>query len=245
MNVLAFDTATRATTVALWDPDGTRPPREARDDPVPGERPGHARRLLPLISTLLESDQIGWEEVDRLAVGVGPGTFTGLRIGIATARALSRARGIPLVGISTLESLALGAQLATDLPAELDTVLAVIDARRREVFAASWPLDGGVSEAERPPSFGPRALAPAMLASNVGKLGGGVIALGDGAVEFRGVLEQSGVWIPEAGSGLHRVSAANHCRLAAGRRPGSADEVRPVYLRLPDAELARTHRGDR
>ena len=91
MRILAFDTATRATAVALAG-TGERV-LEARDDPPPGERPRHASRLLPLTAELLERAGIGFEDIDRLAVGVGPGTFTGLRIGVATARALGRVTG--------------------------------------------------------------------------------------------------------------------------------------------------------
>jgi len=84
MKILALDTATRATTVALWVPPGE--PLELRDDPGRGERPRHTTRLLPMTAALLERAQIGWEDIDRIAVGVGPGTFTGPRLGIAPAR---------------------------------------------------------------------------------------------------------------------------------------------------------------
>ena len=97
MRILAFDTATRATTVALSEAgvpgEGTV---EARDDPPPGSRPGHVSRLLPLIAEVMERGELGFTDVDRLAVGVGPGTFTGLRIGIATAQALARAASLPV-----------------------------------------------------------------------------------------------------------------------------------------------------
>lgn len=237
MKVLAFDTATRASSVALWDTDGFDPPREARDDPSPGERPGHARCLLPLIAGLMESSGTDWAGIDRLAVGVGPGTFTGLRIGIATARALSRARRIPLVGVSTLESLALGARLDPRLPSGIETLLSVIDARRREVFAAGWRLGEDPSAVAPLPSLRPRALRPERLASVIAGLSERVIAVGDGAVEFREVLESSGASIPADDSELHRVSAANHCRLAARKQAGKPDQVSPEYLRLPDAEI--------
>src|SRR5580704_13966257 len=118
MNVLAFDTATPATTVALAGVGNVI--YTARDDPRPGERPGHAGRLLPLTALVMERAGIGWDGIDRIAVGVGPGTFTGLRIGIATARALAQARAIPLVGVSTLQSLAL---LAAPAASEAGTEL--------------------------------------------------------------------------------------------------------------------------
>jgi len=134
MRILAFDTATRATSVALDE-------FELRDDPPAGERPRHTTRLMPLIVEVLERTQTEWSAIDRIAVGVGPGTFTGLRIGVATARSLSRARRIPLVGVSTLESLALNAS-GSDLAArgsDAPDAEAVL-----EGFGASGALDGMV-----------------------------------------------------------------------------------------------------
>jgi tRNA threonylcarbamoyladenosine biosynthesis protein TsaB len=231
MIVLAFDTATRATTVALCA-DGARA-FEARDDPPAGLRPGHAARLLPLVADVMARAGSGWDDVDRIAVGVGPGTFTGLRIGVATARALAGARGIPLAGVSTLQSLALGGEPAVE-PGGV--VVAVLDARRREVFAAAWRREGeGLGER----LLAPAALAPDVLAARLDELGPRALAIGDGAVEFRQVLERSGVLIPTDESDLHRVAAINHCVLARDLRAGAPDEVSPTYLRLPDAELAR------
>jgi tRNA threonylcarbamoyladenosine biosynthesis protein TsaB len=71
------------------------------------------------------------------------------------------------------------------------------------------------------------------------ELGPGALAIGEGAVEFRVALERSGALVPDDESELHSVSAINHCRLAGGLRAGAPDEVRPEYLRLPDAEIAR------
>ena len=233
MTILAFDTATRATTVALSLSDDQV--LHARDDPPAGQRPGHGARLLVLVAELLERAGMGWAQVQRIAVGVGPGTFTGLRIGIATARALAQARSIPLVGISTLQSLALGASRSLSTGAQ--TVLAVTDARRGEVFAAAW-LARDVERGE-PVLLSQRAFAPDTLAARVAELGPCALAIGDGAVEFRRVLERAGSCVPPDGSELHRVSAVNHCRLAWGRPAGAPADVGPEYLRLPDAEIAR------
>ena len=247
MRILGFDTATRATTAAIWDSDGHIPATAGRDDPAPGVRPRHTTRLMALIVEVLEHSGTTWGEIDRIAVGVGPGTFTGLRIGVATARALARAQGIPLVGVSTLQSLALGAAEISEghqrradgspTAAPDDAQLAVIDARRGEVFAACWR--GGSGRAPELPQLvlTPRALAPDALARLAPELGSSILAVGEGAVEFRQILERSGMWIPEDDSGLHKVSAINHCRLASGLRAGNPDEVRPEYLRLPDAEI--------
>jgi tRNA threonylcarbamoyladenosine biosynthesis protein TsaB len=238
VTLLGFDTATRATAVALWSPGG--PTHEARDDPPRGSRPRHTSRLMPLIVELFEETQLGWNDVEAIAVGIGPGTFTGLRIGIATARALARARGLPLVGISTLESLALGGidaaagQRSVDelARANVDAVVAVVDARRGEVFAAAYTPD-------RTRVLEPCAIAPEALGERLSALGSHVLAVGDGAVEFKGVLEGSGALVAEDLSDINRVTAINHCRLANGRPPSPPDEVHPEYLRLPDAEIAR------
>jgi tRNA threonylcarbamoyladenosine biosynthesis protein TsaB len=234
MKILAFDTATPATTVALSGVDEVV--FTARHDPRPGERPGHATRLLPLVALVLDRAGIGWAGLDRIAVGIGPGTFTGLRIGIATARALARARDIPLVGVSTLESLALARPAPDAAPAGLDAVLAVLDARRGEVFAAIWRIDeaGEFENALLPP----RAIAPEALAELVEPLGPATLAIGDGAIAFREVLERSGSFVPEDDSPLHKVTATNHCRLADHLEGADPDEVLPDYLRAPDAKIA-------
>ena len=238
MRVLAFDTATPATVAALAEVAGSDAPTlriELRDDPEPGARPGHARRLLLMIGELLAAGG-GWESVDRLAVGVGPGTFTGLRIGIATAHALASARGIPLVGVSTLRSVA----LAASTPAGGAGVLGLLDARRGQLFAAGW--DPGSDPRCNPPSLEPSVLDPEALAGAVSALGRSPLAVGDGAVRFRAMLERAGAVVPPDGSALHRVSAVEHCALAADAQPGEPEAVRPAYLRLPDAELSRRQR---
>jgi tRNA threonylcarbamoyladenosine biosynthesis protein TsaB len=238
VRILAFDTATAATAVALWD-SAVGLELELREDPTPGQRPGHVTRLLPMIAQVLEGAPGGWEAVDVIAVGVGPGTFTGLRIGVATARALARAREIPLVGVSSLHALAAG---AGEAGAER-VVLAVIDARRGEAFAAAWrrsPAGGEDRELE------PSALRPEALALEVGRLarvsGSAPLAIGDGALRFREDLELAGAEIPPSDSRLHRISAINHCRLAAGLPATSPAEVEPDYLRAPDAEIAYRER---
>jgi tRNA threonylcarbamoyladenosine biosynthesis protein TsaB len=240
VTILAFDTATPATTVALALGDGRVLAR--RHEPREGERPGHATQLLPLALALLEEAGVDWPVLERLAVGVGPGTFTGLRIGVATARALAQAHAIPLVGISTLRSLAAGAATPAGVAARAP-VLAVLDARRGEAFAAAW-APGAAADAAAEPLLAAAALAPERLAEAIAALGGAPLAVGDGALRFRAHLEAAGAVVPADGSPEHRVDAAVHCRLAAATRPSAAAaaDVLPAYLRLPDAELARRER---
>ena len=220
MIVLGFDTATAATAVALLH--STDPGRacERRHDPAPGERPGHSPLLLKLAHELLDGAGLRFADVDRIAVGVGPGGFTGLRIGVATARALAQAASAELTGVSTLQALAMAAR-----PEPGQGVLAVVDARRGEVFVAGW------QRAER--VLGPLAVAPADVAS----LGvEGLLAVGDGALRFRDDLRAAGCVVPEDHSPQHRVSAEMICELAL-RAPGGKPSqlVIPDYLRQPDA----------
>jgi tRNA threonylcarbamoyladenosine biosynthesis protein TsaB len=240
VKVLAFDTATRATTVALLDTDRTEAV-ERRDDPPPGARPRHTTRLMALVVDVLHAAGVDWTDVDRIAVGVGPGTFTGLRIGVATAHALARAREIDLVGVSTLHSLARGALAGGPSGGGSagggSHVMAVIDARRGEVFAAGWAA-ADAARAGGAPLFSARALAPDALAQAIRAGGGAWLAVGDGAVEFREVLEHAGARIPGPDSELHRVSAVEHCRLATALRPEPPERIQPEYLRLPDAEIS-------
>lgn len=230
--VLGFDTATRATAAAVTRPGAA--PVEARHDPPPGERPGHAPRLLGLIEAALAQADQGWDEVDRLAVGVGPGTFTGLRIGIATARALAQARGLPLAGVSSLRALAAGAAAGESTDR---TLLAVLDARRREAFVAAWAGDREL--------VAPAAVAVDGLGALVARLaegGGTPLAAGEGAVEFRPALESAGAAVPADDSARHRLQATEVCRLGARATDTRPQDVRPAYLRLADAEIAYRQR---
>jgi tRNA threonylcarbamoyladenosine biosynthesis protein TsaB len=117
MNLLALDTATPSTVVGVLHGGGVC---EQRDDPPPGERPRHAQLVLVLADRALLRAGLGWTDIERVGVGIGPGSFTGLRIGVASARALAQSAGVPLVGISTLRALAalaLGSSGERDSPA--------------------------------------------------------------------------------------------------------------------------------
>lgn len=159
MIVLAFDTATTDTVVGL---SGAGETVELRHEPAPGERPGHAEQLLPLCRAALVQAGIDWPQVDRLGVGVGPGTFTGLRIGVATGRALAQSAGAEVAAVSTLRA----------LQANLDGSFPIVDARRGEAFVL---VDGE-----------PRTAAPDELAA----LAAGRTAIGDGALLYADRLEE-------------------------------------------------------
>jgi tRNA threonylcarbamoyladenosine biosynthesis protein TsaB len=215
--ILGLDTATPDTVVAVLPHGGE--PIELRHEPAAGERPGHATMLLVLARRALESAGATFADVGRIGVGVGPGTFTGLRIGVATARALAQATGAELAAVSTLQALAAAA--ATDR-----AVLAVLDARRGEAFAAAY------RSGER--LLAPRAVAPDDLAALADPALGPWLAVGDGAIRFRDRLEPAAE-VPADASTQHRVSALAVCRLAGGTPAVDRDALLPDYVRAPDA----------
>ena len=174
MLTLAFDTATGDATSALVD-----------DGEVLGERASRAVTLLEDVDALLRQGGAHPRDLGALVVGIGPGSFTGLRIGLAVARGLALALDLPGAGVSTLDALAAGAPGATP----------VVDARRREVFTL---LDGR-----------PAVLAPADLHVEPGG-----VYVGDGALRYRELLEQKGAVVPPEGDDRHRPRARFHAQLA-------------------------------
>jgi tRNA threonylcarbamoyladenosine biosynthesis protein TsaB len=166
---------------------------------------GHAaQRALVLVDDVLARAGCGREHLSRIVVGCGPGSFTGLRIGIATARGLALALDVPCAGVSTLTALAAGAPGA----------LALIDARRGELFALDEERSAVVAH-------------PADVAA---RLRPGLLCVGDGALSYRALLESAGADVPPDDDPRHAPGAATLARLASGETP------EPVYVRRPDAE---------
>ncbi len=166
--------------------------------------------------------------MDLLAVGLGPGSFTGLRVGIATARGLSVSLGLPTRGVCTLDALAAGIGEA-GAPGER---LAVLDGWRGEVFAALYSTAGEQI-------WEPAVYRPEELAARVGELMEPPSVAGSGAVRFRHELAQGGVQIPDDSDPIHRVAGRHICALAAAAEGEDRDGLAPIYLRPPDAERWR------
>lgn len=221
---LGFDTATADTAVAVVGA-AEQGPIESITGPGPDGRPMHGTALLAAIEEAV-GQAGGWSEIELIAVGIGPGSFTGLRIGVSTARALAQARRLPIVGVGSLAALASG---LGELPeAEERNRLAVIDARRGEVFAG---LDEGSGPGE-PIVCPPEGLVGALGAEVLA----GALAAGDGSLRFRSEIEAAGVEVLPDTSSAHRLSARQVCLLGALMAPGEPQEIRPMYLRRPDAE---------
>lgn len=229
---LALDTATPATVaaaVAPTGPDGSGGARAARiETPAEGARPDHTRRLLPLAEDVLAETGGDWSAVTRIVVGLGPGTFTGIRVGVATARAAALASGAAIVGVPTSAALAAAAR---DAGADGSIVVAQ-DARRKEYFVT---VVGPGDVAEQVATLAPFTCAQADLVTTVAALDPRPsVAVGDGAQAWRADLEALGVHVPEDPA-AHRVDGAALVAVASRTTPAAAADVRPVYVRAPDA----------
>jgi tRNA threonylcarbamoyladenosine biosynthesis protein TsaB len=201
---------------------------EHASDPEAGERPAHGRELLARVEEAAVAAG-GWGAVETIAVGIGPGSYTGLRIGIATARGLAQALDKPLVPVVSLAALADGIRRSAG---GTEPVLAVIDARRRQFFA-------GLYGADRAEIWEPFVASEGELCERVSGLSSAPPAGGDGSLRFRDQLEAAGARVLADGDEGHLISARSICALAAETEPAAPGEVEPIYLRPPDAELWR------
>ena len=217
--ILGFDTSTAASAACVLRDDGVA------FEVIPGPAalaapPAHARELMPAIAKVMDDAQAGFDDLQAVAVGIGPGTFTGLRIAIATARTLAGANGLPLRPVSSLAALAAGI--------DDELALALIDAKRGEVFAALY--ERGEQH------WSPFVAAPEDVARRVEAADLRPRAAGDGSIRFRAVLEAAGIRVDPDESRSHVVRALHVCRLAKGVPDAPPESVLPDYLRAPDAQ---------
>jgi len=218
VRLLAVETSTLAGGVALLDGD------RLRGECVLDVTATHSERLMPAIDRMLT--EAGWapESLEALAVAVGPGSFTGLRIGLAAVKGLAIALGLPIAAVPTLDA------MAAALPFAALPVCPVLDARKGEVYACLYRWDAGAMRRE----WDYIALAPEALAARIAEP---VIVLGDGAPLVRSSharLAPPHRRTPSPAA----VGSLGLAHLAAGRSVPAADLV-PIYLRPSEAELKR------
>jgi tRNA threonylcarbamoyladenosine biosynthesis protein TsaB len=217
VTLLGIDTSTSGSSACVLRDDGEAFEVAPSVERL-GERPAHASELMPAVAEVMERAGTGYGDLEAIAVGVGPGTFTGLRIGVATARALATAAGLPLRRVSSLAALAAGIPDSLALP--------LIDARRGEVFSALFQ--------DRREVWPPSAVAPDQLVERLQDAGLSPLAAGDGSIRFRGTLEEARIPVLPQDSEAHVVRALHVCRLAEGAADEPPEAVLPEYLREPD-----------
>lgn len=238
--VLAFDTATERCVLALgrWDAERIEPVTIADFD-APRASLG---RLLPAVKTLLEQEDLAPGDLQEVVVGRGPGSFTGVRIGVATAKGLAQGLGVSLFGAGTLDSVAWGCAAAG-----ASGLLGVVgDAMRGEVYSALFHLEGGHARRIAPDRVG----RPDDVVTAWSALDEPPMLTGDGLHKHRAALahlEERGarvlderLWLP-SGAGLLAAYADARERGFAG--DGHPQSLLPIYTRLSDAEEAERHRG--
>ncbi len=191
----------------------------------------HSATLLPMIDGMLRCAGIDKNDVDAVAVARGPGSFTGVRIGVSTAKGLCWGLGKPAIGVSTLEAMA---WLALCVP-EGTVICPAMDARRSQIYNALFRMEKG-----RPVRLTPdRAIAAEDLAAEAAEIKAPLWVLGDGAAVCAAALEARGVPYTLAPELIRWQNACGVALAALDKTPADARELLPVYLRLSQAERER------
>ncbi len=251
MNILAIETATGLVGAALRDGDG-----RTFDRAEVGAR-RHAEALAPAIAAVCDDAGVGLHDVDLVAVDAGPGLFTGLRVGVATAKALGQALGIGVLPVRSLDVLAAAARRRLGQEGQVGgsaPVLSVVDARRGELFVAGYRWGGDAAGDPATLSTGPPELcaperlaeiAKALGAGSGGVSGGRVVVVGDGAARLRDVLAA----VPGVDDALidgpdpllfpppTELAGLAAVRVDRGAVPAAPGDVVPEYLRDADARI--------
>jgi len=197
----------------------------------------HAEQLAPAIEYLRDECGVALEHLAAIAVGTGPGLFTGLRVGVTTAKTMAQALRIPVVGVPSLDL------VASPLRHTERTIVAVLDARRREVFAARYqPVPGGVQRVSDYAVHAPAELVAELLADVADSPHGhGLLLAGDGVARFRdefAAIDHAELAGPEyAAPSVAALVALATARAEREEFEQPAD-LRPLYLRQSDAEIA-------
>jgi tRNA threonylcarbamoyladenosine biosynthesis protein TsaB len=225
MKILALDTSSIVATVALME-----------DSKLIGEftihhKRTHSQKLMPMIAELMESCEMTIEEIDLIAIAKGPGSFTGLRIGIATAKGLAQVRNIPVIGVSTLDA------LAFNLPFCHGLICPLLDARRNQVYTAVYKWDGSALHCiERP-----MAVSIDKMIDKLSSRLEPVIFVGDGVEINKEILLQKlgerVVWAPNTAK-MPRASSVAQLALQKAQKGDVENfyELTPEYLRKSEAE---------
>ena len=228
MLILALESSAKAASAAVAR-DGTLLDLEFRNDGLT-----HSVTLLPMAEQALARCGLSLRELDAVAVSRGPGSFTGIRIGVSAAKGLCWGAEKPAIGVSTLEAMAWN---AVDAQAE-GIVCCAMDARRSQVYNALFRIENG-----RPQRLTEdRAIGLDALAAELSSAEKSIFVLGDGAMLCYNYLSERSIPVTLAPEELRLQNAWGVCRAAEGLTPASAAELLPRYLRLSQAERERLER---
>lgn len=231
MKTLALETSAKSVSVAVTE-NGTLLAQAYQDRGLT-----HSVTLMPLLDGMLKTAGLTLDDMDIIAVAQGPGSFTGIRIGVSAAKGLAWAKALPCCGVSTLEAMAYG---VTDFEG---VVVGAMDARRQQVYNALFRTENGrVTRL-----CADRAVAMELVAEELAAIPEPKLIVGDGAVLLYDFLQKAGIGC-RLTSPLHRQQSAAGVALAAEHLAAqgltcSAQELQPVYLRLSQAERERLARG--
>lgn len=227
MIILGIETATAQVACCLGGAEGVMAAFESGPGvPLPGRNratPRHAEVLAPAIEFIAGQARVPMKEIGAVAVDIGPGMFTGVRVGVATAKAMAQALRVPMVGLSSLDLLAFPVRYTDRV------IAAVLDARRDEVYTALYrPVPGGVQRVTDPCVCGPDDLAAQLLA-----LGEDVLAVGDGAVRYAETLKRLGEVEVDTSHPFPSASSLVSLAHAQAVREEFVQpwEINPIYLR--------------
>lgn len=229
MLVLGIETCTPHTSVCLATENGVLAACEL------GRGNAHGEFVAPAIEFCLEHAQVPIASVSGIAVSLGPGLFTGMRVGIATAQMLAHARRLPVVGLNSLDLLAFPVRHARRL------VCSVLDAKRGELFWAFYrPAPGGV---QRVTEF--RVGPPEKLAGEIEAVPDDVLCIGDGAIAHRALLESAQAEVGTTSMAYPNAPALVELALPRFIREETQrpDDLRPIYIRKADARISWRNRG--
>lgn len=231
MRILALETSAKSVSLAVTE-NGTLLAQAYQDRGLT-----HSVTLMPLLDGMLKTAGLTLDDMDIIAVAQGPGSFTGIRIGVSAAKGLAWAKALPCCGVSTLEAMAYG---VTDFEG---IVVGAMDARRQQVYNALFRTENGCVTR----LCADRAVAMELVAEELAAIPEPKLIVGDGAALLYDFLQKAGIGC-RLSSPLHRQQSAAGVALAAEHLAAqgltcSAQELQPVYLRLSQAERERLARG--
>lgn len=228
MKILGVDTSSSVASCAICEDD------KLISECVLNNKLTHSQTLMPMIDNVFKMSELMPQDIDIFAVANGPGSFTGLRIGVTTIKGLAHATGKPVVGVNTLEA------LCYNLPFCSHIIAPIMDARREQVYNGLYRFENGNLKE----IAAPRAISLADVLSELKVLGEKVVFLGDGVPVFKEKIKEKlrelALFAPQNANAQH---AASVCEAAKNKETINCNQLVPIYFRKSQAEREAEERG--